>query len=65
MYSCRTECPTIPQKTIPLATPIETVLAQGKEENCGGRDKDNDHRERGKGGGVVLSGVGTVGKGFQ
>ena len=30
VYSCLTECPTIPQKTIPLVTPMETVLAPGR-----------------------------------
>lgn len=30
VYSCLTECPTIPQKTVPLATPMETVLAPGR-----------------------------------
>lgn len=30
MYSCLTVCPTMPQKTMPLATPMDTVLAGGE-----------------------------------
>ena len=63
VYSCLTECPTIPQKTIPLATPMETVLAPGRK-SCRERDKDNEHREGREGRDRVMHGVGSGEKGF-
>lgn len=45
VYSCLTECPTIPQKTVPLATPMETVLAPGAEELRGKRERQGSQRE--------------------
>lgn len=61
MYSCLTECPTMPQKTVPLATPMETLLAPDKEKFVGKEIKtvSRDNVERGD---VVRNMMGKVGK---
>lgn len=66
MYSCLTECPTIPQKTIPLATPMETVLVPGrKRESCKAKGKGNEQTDSGEGGDMMMNGAGREGKDFN
>lgn len=58
VYSCLTVCPTIPQKTIPLATPMETVLTPCVERRSTMSiyRKDEEQRKCGKAGEVGRGG---------